>query len=187
MKAKIISKGQLLLADENRYVFFKKGKLYFSENIQDSPRFLCCIPQGGLKKLLCKIPLAERMLRLAPRTAAWIDDHSFLIAHRGIAYRVELESGAIAQDHRFVPGMNSPLSFATVCGVVGFDDGIVYGTYVGESDYPISIWHRSIDGVWKEVFQFPYGSVRHVHQIISDPEHLRELIHGFPDISSLIR
>ena len=176
MKAKIISKGQLLLADENKYVFFKKGKLYFAKNMQDSPRFLCAIPQSGLKKLLSKISLAERMLRLAPRAAAWIDDHSFLIAHRGIAYRVDLESGNMEQDHAFVPGMNAPLSFASVRGVEGFADGIVYGTYVGVSEYPISIWHRSLEGIWKEVFQFPKGSVRHVHQIISDPDHNRLLI-----------
>ena len=176
MKAKIISKGQLLLADENKYVFFKKGKLYFSKNIQDSPQFLCCIPQSGLKKCLGNFSLAERMLRLAPRTAVWIDNHSFLLAHRGIAYRIELETGNIEQEHAFVPGMNSPLSFASVCGVKGFQDGIVYGTYVGESEYPISIWHRSVDGAWTEAFQFPKGSVRHVHQILADPEHDRLLI-----------
>lgn len=176
MRAKIISHGQLLLADENKYVFFKKGKLFFSKSIQETPRFLCRIPQSGLKKLLCNIPLAERMLRLAPRTAAWIDDHSFLIAHRGIVYRIELESGKITQDHMFVSGMNAPLSFASVHGVKGFDDGIVYGNYVGESKYPISIWHRSMDGAWKEVFCFSKGSVRHVHQIIADPEHDRLLI-----------
>lgn len=176
MKAKIISKGQLLLADENKYVFFKKGNLYFSKSMQDSPEFLCCIPQSGFKKLLSKISLAERMLRLAPRTAVWVDDHSFLIAHRGIVYRIELESGKITQDHAFVPGMNAPLSFASVCGVKGFRDGIVYGTYVGESEYPVSVWHRSMDGIWKEMFQFPKGSVRHVHQILADPEHDRLLI-----------
>ena len=176
MKAKIISHGQLLLADENKYVFFKKGKLFFSKSIQESPRFLCCIPQSGIKKLLCNIPLAERMLRLAPRTAAWIDDHSFLLAHRGIVYRVELENGTIVQEHTFVTGMNAPISFACIKGVEGFEDGIVYGDYVGESAYPVAIWHRSLDGIWKEVFQFPYGSVRHVHQIISDPEHGRVLV-----------
>ena len=176
MRAKIISHGQLLLADEKKYVFFKKGKLFFSKSIQETPRFLCRIPQSGLKKLLCNIPLAERMLRLAPRAAAWIDDHSFLIAHRGIVYRIELESGEIVQEHTFVPGMNSPISFASVKNVAGFEDGIVYGTYVGESEHPISIWHRSLNGIWKEVFQFPHGSVRHVHQIIADPEHDRLLI-----------
>jgi hypothetical protein len=105
MRAKIISHGQLLLADENKYVFFRKGKLFFAKSIQETPRFLCRIPQSGLKKLLCNIPLAERMLRLAPRTAAWIDDHSFLIAHRGIVYRIELENGEITQEEALELGM----------------------------------------------------------------------------------
>lgn len=176
MAIKVVSDKQLLLTAPGKHVFYKKGALFIAEMLDGPHRFLCRIPQSKRNSILSRICLTERMLRLMPRAAAWIDADSFLFAHKGAIYRVELQTGRIEREHTLLPGMSAPLSFTQVNNVADFDDGIVYGNYVGERNADISVWHRSKDGVWKNLFRFPQGSVLHIHQIVSDPEQGRLLI-----------
>lgn len=175
--ARIVNKKRLLLSRERQYVFYHRGSLFLDQRIDGTGRFLCRVPGSAIQRLFFHVPLLERMFRLSPHCAVWVDRESFLFAQKGVVYRVLLPSGQIFREHTFAQGMSAPLTFCKVSGLPGFSDGILYGTYiVRKKDCPIGIWHRSPDGTWQEAFRFPDQRVLHVHSIIPDAAKERLLI-----------
>lgn len=171
----IVSNRRLLLMGSNGCVFYRRGKLYYADAPASAQRFLCKVPYDGAKKYLSRFGLAERMLRLEPRGAAWVDDKQFLFCCKGCIYRVDTVSGSVTREHRFSDGMSAPLSLCTLSCVPGFTDGVLYGDYTGRRQ-DISIVRRTPAGDWQTVYIFPLGMVLHIHALIPDPVNGRVLI-----------
>lgn len=169
------SSKQLLLAGEDRKVFYSRGNLYVSDATREREVLLSPIPAGILKRICSAIPLMERILRLRPRCAAWVNENLFLIARKGRIYRGDLIERTVVPEHNFQEGMGAPLNMCRISGLKGFRDGILYGTYRTEHGR-VSIWHRDNHGIWTEAYCFPEGRVLHIHNIIADYQNQRLLI-----------
>lgn len=175
MTSGIVSDRRLLLMGASGCVFYRRGRLYYADAPASSQHFLCEIPYDGVKGRLSRFGLSERMLRLGPRGAAWIDDKQFLFCCKGGIYRADTVSGSVTLEHRFPDGMSAPLSLCALSGVSGFTDGILYGDYTGRRQ-DISIVRRTPAGGWQSVYTFPMGTVLHIHALIPDPANGRVLI-----------
>lgn len=171
----VIHSKRVILAGDGRYILYKKGCLYFSEDLDKKEKKICVIPAVNVQKIWYKFSILERMFRLMPQCAAWVDKNSFIFAQKGHIYFVNLQSGIICLEHNFIKGMRAPLNFCKVEEKAGFHNCIIYGTYSIEHGN-VSIWKRDEYGKWEEVYIFPENMVLHIHNIIPDYQKNRFLI-----------
>ena len=165
VKLEFCGKGKLLLAKENAQLYYRRNVLWL---LKDGKwHRLCDIPRTGKYTVLSKSRFLERMLRLAPRCAAMLPGDGWLISVHGGVLRV-MPDGTVEREHSYRRGMKNPLSFSVLSGVEGFDDGIAYGEYfANSSDECVRIWLRH-DDIWKNVYTFPAGTIKHIHGIVPD-------------------
>lgn len=175
MPMQFVSKKRLLFISSNRCLFYYKGCLYHSAIPENKDTKLCSLATSIIERVLFYFPFAERALRLAPKCCAKISDSQIILARRGHIWKVDLKTGRLSKEFTFPQGMSGPIYLVSIRGVTGFPDGIYCGTYVGFHQ-PVRIWHRSVEGVWSEVFEFPDGEVLHIHNIVPDPTKHRILI-----------
>lgn len=119
---------------------------------------------GVVKSLV----LVERLLRYEPRAAYALADNIFIYSDHGSIYEYHVETNSQKVVHSFSRGMNNPLSFCARKDENGKLIELVYGEYIWNTDKgPVSIY-KYIEGMWKEVYQFPEHIVMHIHNIVYD-------------------
>lgn len=127
---------------------------------------------GGIWSLLSTFRPFERILRLSPRCGQALSATSAIVSHKGRVLYVDLKNKTVTTEHIYCDGMSNPLSFAKVVGIEGFEDGFYYGEYTGNPDCKaVAIYYRPIEDKpcqWKKVYEFPAGSITHIHAIIPD-------------------
>jgi hypothetical protein len=120
-------------------------------------------------KILTTIPLVARILRKGIRCGAKITDNIVIFAADNKIFELDLESGIISAGFA-TEDSSRPLIFSKIEGIKDFTDGIYFGGYKANSDKnPISIYRRIGSDKWDRVYQFPSGSIEHIHNIIADP------------------
>jgi hypothetical protein len=132
---------------------------------------ICPLPVAGWKRFLSHFREIERLLRLEIKAEIALNSSEVLLSYGGVIYHVDIMNKQIEEEHRYCKEMNNPLYFARIEGVEGFDDGIAYGEYTinARRDNSSSIFMRSLKlPEWKKVFEFPAGTVRHIHGITPD-------------------
>ena len=169
------SSKQLLLRGEDRNIFNRCGKLFFSRSVGETECFLVNIPCSFAQRVGAAFSLTERMLRLIPRCAAWVDEDTFVFARKGRIFCVKISERSVCEEHTFQSGMSAPLNFCPVSSVPGFTDGLLYGSYITHYGNTV-IRRRNAAGEWKEVYRFPEGRILHIHGIIADAPRERLLI-----------
>jgi hypothetical protein len=101
-----------------------------------------------------------------------LGNERFVVFAGGGVHRVDLTAQEIERTHSlryFGPGKGRGLM---AFGVTRDSHGaIYYGEYTTEpGTHPISIWKSSDEGrSWQEAFEFPAGTVRHIHTVQFDP------------------
>ena len=109
----------------------------------------------------------QELIELLP-----LGDERLVVFAAGGVHTVDLKARAIERTHRlryFGPGKGRGLmAFGLTADSTG---AIYYGEYTTEAgERPISIWKSSDEGrSWQEAFEFPAGTVRHVHAVQCDP------------------
>ena len=162
----------LVLLSNNDILGYSKGWLVLINSITGVKKRICNLPMSLLKRFLSNIRLCERLLRLEPRTAVLLNNHTVLLSFQGCMYRVDLTMGTVELEHRFRKGVNNPLSICYITGIEGFSDCVVYGEYKGNPDTDcVCIYRRGIriDDKWEKVWEFPGNSIAHIHSIVPDP------------------
>lgn len=165
----IVNNFRALHINSNYVLWYRRGSLYISRTIREKPVLLGQLPLTMKQRFLCKFRLAERLLRLEPRTAVEIGSNQYIISVCGFIARVNINTGEITREHRYRKGMNNTMNFCKIEGIDGFDDCTVYGEYWGNNDREeVCIYSRK-NNRWSKVFAFPKGSVLHIHSIAADP------------------
>lgn len=152
--------------DDKSMLSYKSGKILYE--VINNRSFSVRLPLNAWKRLCSHSRMAERFLRLTPKCVERIDDIQFLISYAGAVYCLNVESQELKEEHHYCPMMNNPLYFTKIEGIEGFTDGVLYGEYpINPSRNPISIYQRSIIGIWEKIYTFN-GSILHIHNIIPD-------------------
>lgn len=149
---------------------YKKGTLgTVDKNGKWTPSLRCI---SGLKAFLGKFRIFERILRLSPRCACALSDKSAIVSHSGRILYVDLQNNTVTPEHTYCKGMSNPLYFGKIIGIQGFEDGFYYGEYTGNpEEKEVAIYKRPFDDKpceWKKVYEFPAGSITHIHGIVPD-------------------
>lgn len=164
-------RGKLLCSSE-RYELYCTGCVLTACFRNNEKRIsLGALPVPFCWAVLSHVRLFTRLLRLEPRCGLFLDEDRALICCRGGLYLVSLPESSIREEHRFRPGMSSPLALTLIRGNSGFTDCVLYGDYVNDgADNEIRIFRRSLHAAdWAPVFSFAAGRVKHIHSIHSCP------------------
>lgn len=110
-----------------------------------------------------------RLLRLGIRSAIAIDDNHVLLSIGNMLYEYDFSICKLSSGYFIGKGIR-PLVFTSVLGIVGFDDGIYFGGYLGNKNKEIvNVYKRIGTDQWIVVYTFFQGIINHVHNIVADP------------------
>ena len=126
------------------------------------------LPMPRWKRAFSQVRLTERLLHTDVRWAVPLRDHTVLLCADRI-FRLDLKTGRTEPED--VPVRGKPLS-ALVLPREGADEPDAFvGDYHSNPDrQPVRIFRRSgADGMWSQVWAFPAGAVRHIHNLVWDP------------------
>ena len=157
----------LLITDKRELVYYRRGNIYLYNTTKKEKKCVR-LPAKIWKKLCCKIRLLERMLHMDARWAVQVGDDRILLQFDHKTLLIDIETSEINMEKNLVKG--NPLSVAVIKGNPGFTDGIIVGDYTRNlAREEVNLYRRDDDGKWCRVYQFPAGTVRHIHGCISDP------------------
>ena len=163
MCSKVLIEGKVLCATKEYFISYHHGKILVGEltNPQKIKQSL------RLAEGLYHFSFFERLMRLGPRCAIPYDEDNILISMDGKIYNYCLSSNTISIEHRYRSGMKNPLSF---CGHMK-EDGtkvILYGEYFWNTNKESVAIYAKKSGLWEKVYEFPQGTITHVHNVIFD-------------------
>ena len=161
---KVLSKYKMLAIHKGKALLYHKGKLYtqdiYSEN---KPKLLLALPISAKRKLPVRFRLTERLLRLEPRIAMWIDGDNFLLSCAGRIYLVNVQERKLTEELQLRPRMYNPLMFAREA-----NGNVLFGEYFSNNDQEeVCIYERE-NGKWNKVYSFPAGAIYHIHGLVVD-------------------
>lgn len=168
IQIKIESNFKPLVVEEYLWISYKKGGIFYHESIGETPVFLGKFPLKWWQKILISNRMTERFSRIEPRSCIKINDKKYLVSFCGAIYCIDVESKTILIEHLFRKGMANPLGFCELKGIEGFDDCIVYGEYIWNTDKGMVSIYARMNGAWEKAFSFSAGTICHIHSIIAD-------------------
>ena len=125
------------------------------------------LPQSFAKSLLSPSRLCRRVLRLDKSNAVLnAKGDGIVLLHQGGIYFYNLANKSIKRTGTLRQCRN-----VLHCGVAVTKRGIYFGEYGhNTARNPVPIHCSRDDGrSWKVVYEFPAGSIRHIHGVYSDP------------------
>lgn len=155
-----VIKGLMVQCHDDAYIYASKGyAIYRRHKDEKNFKYLASIKQPFLRNLLVKNRMISRILRLGIRRLIFSEKGLMAIIKNDL-YLFEIESKKQSKVHSFELGAPIDITY------VKKHDKFYYGTYhSGGSDKPIGIYSSSDLINWECIYQFPIGSVRHIHGI----------------------
>jgi len=129
------------------------------------------LPLPKMSGYLTRSQLLTRALRLGVQCGSvWRDTVVIAAGGRLISVRKTGDTLSEARLEAHLRQGRSPLNFAVLDGVDGFDDGVCYGEYfTNPARGPVGIMRRDQHGQWSRAFEFPAGEINHIHNLVPDP------------------
>jgi hypothetical protein len=165
--------GLVLQHDDGHTVWATRGfAIYRSQDGEAFERIFRVRPRPGrawggyLASLRSRFGYQE-LVELLP-----LGDDRFVVFAAGVIHRIDLRGKVVERTHRlryFGRGKGRGLM---AFGVTTDSTGAIYfGEYTTEPGaHPICIWTSSDSGrTWRQAFEFPAGTVRHIHTVQFDP------------------
>lgn len=169
----LFANGLVLQHDDGHTVWATRGfAVYRSRDGGPFERVLSLRPRlgrawgGYLASLRARYGYQE-LVELLP-----LADECLVVFAAGDVHVVDLPTGAIERTHRlryFGRGRGRGLM---AFGLTRDEEGAIYfGEYTTDPEaHPVCIWKSSDDGrTWHKAFEFPAGTVRHIHAVQIDP------------------
>ena len=122
---------------------------------------------GFSEKYLSRIGLLYRLLRLGVRNSIPLDNNLVLIFVQKKFYELNIETGSMKMVYEPEPGIRA-LNISHIQNVQGFDDRIVFGGYLSNSNKnPVSIYGYN-NKSFEIIYTFPENTINHIHNIVAD-------------------
>ena len=148
-------------------ICYKQGRiLVLRDKIVEK---IISINVGQVGRVLGGSLMLSRLLRLGIRAAEPIDNTTIVISRGSYLYELNIVTGDLSKGCHCGEGIR-PLVFTTVKGIKGFEEGVIFGGYLGNmAKNPVSIYKRTGVDRWDIVYTFSQGTINHVHNILPDP------------------
>ena len=166
MNAKQIYKNRTIYIEDQIRIEYKRGKIFCINNLTDQRLLQYDFGSTAFEKLVCSIPILERLFRLEPRHAVRWTKSEFLISLRGHLYKIDVASGVVEKVFSYAKGTNNPLHF---CQYVrnGIQE-MAFGDYNGHDENGcVGIYRYSNKGLDK-IAAFVKNQVDHIHRVEFD-------------------
>lgn len=151
---------------DGRLVCYRHGRVIILRDGHEVTSFP--YPVSVKERILGWNRYATRLFRFGIRAAIALDDNTVILSLGNRLYEMDLTIGHLSNGWNCGEGIR-PLIFTEVKGVVGFEDGIYFGGYLGNGDKkPVHIYRRKGVDQWEIVYKFPQGAINHVHNIVAD-------------------
>lgn len=152
---------------DGRLVCYQYGNLFVMKDEIVSAKYR--LSDSYRERFLGRIGVVYRSMRLGVRAAVAIDNDIVLLSVGNTIVEFDTHTGELSKGYYCGKGIR-PLIITTVKGIKGFDDGVYFGGYLGNSKKrPVSIYKRSGTDKWEVVYTFPEGAINHVHNVVADP------------------
>lgn len=152
---------------DGRLICYRHGaiEVYKGKNRQKDIPF----PTYGKENLLGRSCLATRLFRFGVRAASAIDHDHIALSIGDKIKEMDVNIGILSRGYSCDDGVR-PLTFTSILGIKGFDDGLYFGGYVHNFDKkPVHIYHRVGEDKWDIIYSFSQGEINHIHNLIPDP------------------
>lgn len=170
-----IYKGKVLCINKKTILIYRKGSIYLLD--ENNKNRIKLMTLSGVKNILSKIRIFERLLRLEPRCAVpGKADGTYLVSWNGKLLLLDTSKKNIQIVMNYRQGMNNPLALQKVCDLQGFDDGFYFGEYFGNSNREKVCIYRIENETVHKMYSFPENSILHIHGCVPDYFHNRLLI-----------
>ena len=155
-------KGRLLYISGNKGLLFKHLALY-SINMESGERTrIASLPVKGIKGLLARWKLANRLLRLEPRCAGKLSNDRYVIGLKGKLWVVDTNKGSLSE-------LNCQRAGYGLMSFCEKDGSLYWGDYGANPNHEeINIYRLDKELNITIVYTFPPKSIRHIHGIIKD-------------------
>ena len=157
-------KGTLLWKNEK-----DRGLLYRNLSFYDiglgtgKTDLIAKLPVKGWKSLLCKFRIANRLLRLEPRSFVRLQNGNYLISVLHKVWLLDVEAKELK------PVFESRKNFSDNLNFCEYDGNVYWGDYgINVIHEPINIYRMDKEGKVDIVYTFSQGDVIHVHNIFLD-------------------
>lgn len=164
------SDKKLLITCDDWDILYYRGKVY--QYLKKEKRYILIVVlyPKGIKKLLSKIRLSERIFRLEPRCACLINKTEIVFSYDGKIVVFDLEQRQVINIHQCRQGMKNPLQLFRIEGVEGFQESLVYGEYWGnETNEEVCIFSYQ-EQKWVKKYTFEKGVVQHIHGFVKSKD-----------------
>lgn len=152
---------------DGKLLCYRDGKLILMH--ETAGKQSITVPMSTKERLMGRFRLPTRLFRLGFRAAISLDANSVLLSQGNMLNEVDLRSAVMSKGWCCGEGVR-PLIFTTVENITGFDDGVYFGGYLGNSKKnPVSIYKRKGVDNWEVEYTFSQGTINHVHNIVVDP------------------
>lgn len=136
---------------------------FYRVNLSNGEKDLIArLPASKKQKLLCRFSLVNRLLRMEPRSAGRLDENRFVVNVLGKVWLLDCKGSSVIELLHLRPGY-SLLNFCEQ------HDCLYFGDYGANPKYDeINIYRIDKKLNLTTAYQFPGGSIRHIHNIIQD-------------------
>lgn len=155
-------RGRLLYIADNQGLLFNKLAFYNLNMENGEQTWIANLPIKGIKGLLGRWQLVNRLLRLEPRCAGKLSEDRYVISLKGKLWVVDTKKGRLMElnCHRLGYGL---ISFCEKEGCLYWGD---YGANPHHEKVNIYRLDRELN--ISIVYSFPPNSIRHIHGIIKE-------------------
>lgn len=157
----------LLITSNNELVVYRSSELYVYDLQNEKLVKRIKLPVTLWKRYLSKLRLFERILHIEARWGIELNESNILIQFNHMILKICLGNGIVHQERVDVRG--NSLSVCKLFGIDGFDNQVIVGDYSKNTDRDeVRLFARTDDGMWRVIFAFEPGKVRHIHACVPD-------------------
>ena len=156
---------QIIYVDSDFLLLYRNFCIYQYVIKNETIRSVCMIPSNGLKNILSRFRLSNRLLRLTPRCCEKLSDCQYVLSLCNKTWVVNISIGTVTAINTERVGFSTPLNLCRC------NNKIYWGDYGANPSYEsVNIYELNDSLEMKTVYTFQSGAVRHIHNIIFDAE-----------------
>lgn len=148
---------------DRKGVFFERCSFFKGDAYSNVQEQIVSAKLYGLKGLLSKNRLANRLLRMEPRCVERLDDDRFIICYSQSVCLLDFCNQSLSPIQTSRSGFSNPLNLCS--------DGqyVYWGDYGDNSTHEeVNIYRVDASLNTEVIYSFPKGAIRHIHNIIWD-------------------
>lgn len=162
-------KGRLYYISEDGRGLYYKGLTFFDVNLENGEKTVITrMPIGGIKWLLSRIRVCNRLLRLEPRCVERLTDNMYVVCFLQKIWLLDLHKKTCSELLAFRNGFSNPLDLCSD------GDAVYWGEYGNnETHRQVNVYKLKRDLSIETIYSFEPGIIRHIHNIVWDSDNRR--------------